>query len=156
MHLAELNFGILRHDWDDPRVADFADALAAVNAIAHRSPGFVWQLDPDAMEAAQTDAEGPLGGNPRMASTLSVWTDPASLWAFVDRSVHGRYLRRAAEWFEPGQSGHLVLWWIDEGRRPTLAEGMARFRHLEAHGPSDHAFTFGWLRTRGLVGDKLR
>ena len=131
MHLAELNFGILRHDWDDPRVADFADALAAVNAIAHRSPGFVWQLDPDAMEAAQTDAEGPLGGNPRMASTLSVWTDPASLWAFVDRSVHGRYLRRAAEWFEPGQSGHLVLWWIDEGRRPTLAEGMARFRHLE-------------------------
>ena len=155
-HLGELNFGILRHDWEDPRVAPFRDALDAVNAIAHRSPGFVWQLGEDEMDAAQNDPNGPLGGNPRMASTLSVWTDPQSLWHFVDRSVHGRYMRRAKEWFEPGDSGHLVLWWIAPGHQPTLAEGMDRHRHMVAHGESAHAFRFSWLQDQGLIAAAVR
>ena len=156
MHLAELNFGVLRHDWDDPRVAPFVDALEAVAAIAHRSPGFVWQLDEEAMEAAQNDPGGPLGGNPRTASTLSVWTDAESLWAFVDRSVHGRYLRRAEEWSVPGDRGFLVMWWVDEGHLPTLKEGMERFRHLQTHGETEHAFSFGWLRKTGRIGQPVR
>ena len=43
-HLAEFNIGTLKHDWDDPRVADFANNIDRVNAIAQRSPGFVWQF----------------------------------------------------------------------------------------------------------------
>ncbi|WP_370282130.1 DUF3291 domain-containing protein [Pseudooceanicola sp.] len=40
-HIAEFNIGILRHGWDDPRIADFVNGLDRVNALAHRSPGFV-------------------------------------------------------------------------------------------------------------------
>ena len=141
-HIAELNLGVLRHDWDDPRVKDFVDGLGLVNGVAARSPGFVWRLDDDAMEAAQTDPEGPLGGNPRTASTLSVWEDVASLEAFVWNTVHRRFYERRAEWYDAVESVRFVMWWVPEGHRPDIAEGMTRFRHLEAHGESDHAF--GW------------
>ena len=151
MHLAELNFGTLRYDWDDPRIAPFQSVLGKVGAIAQRCPGFIWQMDEDEMDAAQRDPAGPFGAKPRTASTLSVWADAQSLWFFVERSVHGRYLRRAGEWFEPEDRGHLVLWWVPEGHRPGLAEGMARFRQLRSRGPSKDAFDFDWLRQTGKL-----
>ena len=155
-HLAELNFGTLRYDWGDPRIAEFQSALGKVAAIAERCPGFIWQLDEDAMDAAQQDPSGPFGANPRTASTLSVWADVESLWFFVERSVHGRYMRRSADWFEPEDRGHLVLWWVPEGHRPSLAEGMARFRMLQEHGAKNDAFDFGWLRRMGELPQSLR
>jgi NADH-quinone oxidoreductase subunit G len=42
-HLAEYNFGTLRHGWDDPRSAGFVAGLDLVNGIADASPGFVWR-----------------------------------------------------------------------------------------------------------------
>jgi len=57
-HLAEFNLGVLKYDWDDPRVADFANNLTLVNDIAQRSPGYVWHLPGDEMEAAQLDTFG--------------------------------------------------------------------------------------------------
>lgn len=148
-HLAELNFGTLRYDWGDPRIEEFQSALGKVAAIAERSPGFIWQMDEDQMDVAQQDPSGPFGDNPRTASTLSVWADVESLVFFVERSVHGRYLRRAEDWFEPGDRGHLVLWWVPMGHKPTLAEGMKRYRMLREDGPSDAAFDFDWLRRTG-------
>ncbi|GHE01434.1 hypothetical protein U879_14800 [Defluviimonas sp. 20V17] len=145
-HIAELNFGVLRHDWDDPRVKDFVDGLDLVNGVAARSPGFVWRLGDDAMEAEQNDPEGALGGNPRTASTLSVWEDVASLEAFVWNTVHRRFYERRAEWYDAVKSLRFVMWWVPEGHRPGIAEGMARFRHFEAHGDSDHAF--GWAHLK--------
>ena len=41
MHVAELNIGRLNYPIDDPRMADFVDNLARVNAMADRMPGFV-------------------------------------------------------------------------------------------------------------------
>ena len=46
-HLAQLNIGRLRFPLDDPRMADFVDNLARVNAIADRAEGFVWRLQDD-------------------------------------------------------------------------------------------------------------
>lgn len=66
-HLAELNLGILKHDWDDSRVKDFVDGLDLVNGIAQRAPGFVWMMSGAQMEREQLDPKGALGGNPRMA-----------------------------------------------------------------------------------------
>lgn len=102
MHLAEFNIGVLRHDWDDPRIKDFADNLDRVNRLAQRAEGFVWRLPDDEMEAAQTDPAQPLGGNPRTASTLSVWRDAASLDRFVWTTLHRVFYERRAEWFAPG------------------------------------------------------
>ncbi|GGF52254.1 hypothetical protein GCM10011319_12160 [Mameliella alba] len=63
-HLAEFNIGILRYDWEDPRIAEFSDNLDRVFAVAERSPGYVWHMAEAEMDAAQTDPGGPLGGNP--------------------------------------------------------------------------------------------
>lgn len=141
-HLAEFNFGLLRHDWDDPRVAEFADGVEAVNAIAQRSPGFVWMLGEEDMDAAQNDPQGALGGNPRMASTLSVWETADALHAFVFQTVHKRYYDKGETWFARETGGNLVLWWVPIGHRPNVAEAMARFDHWRENGDSDHAF--GW------------
>jgi hypothetical protein len=150
-HLAEFNIGILRHDWDDPRLADFVNNLDHVNAVAQRSPGFVWHLPEDQMDAAQRDPNGPLGGNPRTASTLSVWEDAASLERFVWTTVHKRFYDRKNEWYNASAQGvRLVMWWVPEGHRPGVAEAAARLAHLTEHGDTDHAF--GWS---GLVGATL-
>ena len=147
MHLAEFNIGVLRYDWDDPRVADFRDNLDRVYAIAARSPGYVWHLDPDAMDAEQLDPEGVLGANPRTASTLSVWESPETLWAFTFETVHKQFYDRRAEWYDPqDQPTRLVMWWIAAGHKPTIAEAKARLDHLDAHDDSDHAFGWGYLQ----------
>ena len=106
-HLAEFNFGTLAYDWDDPHIADFVDNIDKVNAVAARSPGFVWRLGDDAMEAEQEDPNGPLTDRPLTASTLSVWEGPEALWHFVEKTLHARFMARAAEWFEPGTAGIL-------------------------------------------------
>ncbi|OAN79329.1 hypothetical protein A8B82_08040 [Sulfitobacter sp. EhC04] len=141
-HLAELNLGILKYDWDDPRVQYFVKGLDLVNGVAARSPGFVWRMDDAEMEFEQTHADGVMGANPRMASTLSVWEDVASLEHFVWNTVHKRFYDRKAEWYDMGASLRFCMWWVPVGHRPTMTEAMARFRHLEDHGPTDHAF--GW------------
>ena len=145
-HLAELNLGILKYDWDDPRVADFVNGLDLVNGAAKRSPGFVWMMGPEEMEFEQTSEQGNMGANPRMASTLSVWEDVPSLEHFVWNTVHKRFYDRKREWYDMGAALRFAMWWVPEGHRPTMAEAMARFRHLEANGPSD--FAFGWAEVK--------
>ncbi len=121
-HLAEFNFGTLAYPWDDPRIAGFQNAIAQVNDIAERSPGFVWRLSDDEMEATQEDPAGPLADRPNTASTLSVWEDVGSLYRFVTKTLHARIMRGAPDWFVPGDSGFLVCWWVPAGTRPTVAE----------------------------------
>ena len=150
VHLAEFNIGILRYDWDDPRIADFASALDHVNSIAARSPGFVWRMPDDEMDAAQRDPDGLLGGNPRTASTLSVWENVDSLENFVWRTLHKRFFDRREEWFASDQGIRLVLWHIRQGHRPTINEAVERLRTLEEHG--DTEFAFSWPYARRLEG----
>ncbi|WP_300016757.1 DUF3291 domain-containing protein [uncultured Roseobacter sp.] len=153
-HLAEFNIGILQYDWDDPRVADFVNGMDLVNGIAQRSPGFVWMMDEEAMETAQTDPDGPLGGNPRTASTLSVWEDAESLEHFVWNTVHKQFYDRKEEWYGAVETLRLVMWWVPEGHRPSIEEAMARFRHLEQHGETEHAFGWSHLKDAQLWKQK--
>lgn len=158
-HLAEFNFGTLRYPWDDPRVADFQNGLAHVNAIGARSPGFIWRLEDDAMDIAQTDPAGPLADRPNTASTLSVWTGPKPLWDFVAKTLHARFVARRAEWFVPGDSGHFVGWWVPEGHRPTVAEGLSNWQHLQKAGESEMIFGAAGLKARANgseTGNKLQ
>lgn len=151
-HLAQFNWGVLRADWDSPEIADFVNGLDRVNAAAERSDGFVWRLTDDAMEAAQLDPDGPLGGNPRLASTLSVWTGVAALERFVWASVHKLFFARRGEWYlEADQipGPRMVLWWIPAGTRPTVAEAVERAEHLRRNGDSDRAF--GWAHAKGMA-----
>jgi Domain of unknown function (DUF3291) len=42
--LAQMNVARLRAPLDSPQLADFVGALDRINALADRSPGFVWRL----------------------------------------------------------------------------------------------------------------
>ncbi len=148
MQLAEFNFGTLRYPWDDPRLKDFQDNLDRVNAIAQRSDGFIWMLDEDAMDAVQNDPKGPLKDRPNTASTLSVWRDAQSLWHFVDRTLHGQFMRRGAEWFKDDDRSHLVIWEVQEGHLPTVEEAMENWRTLQKMGETTDIFGGKGLRDR--------
>ena len=43
-HLAQVNIGLLRAPIEDPIMEGFRSQLDSINALADRSPGFVWRL----------------------------------------------------------------------------------------------------------------
>lgn len=151
MHLAEFNIGVLRYDWDDPRVADFQNNLERVYAIAERSPGYIWHMPPDDMDFAQNDPDGVLGANPRTASTLSVWESPDALYSFTFETVHKRFYDRRAEWYDTAEQGtRLVMWWVPVGHRPAIDEAADKLAELSRVGPSEAAFDWSWISRNAL------
>jgi hypothetical protein len=140
MHIAELNIGRLKHPIDDPRMADFVDNLARVNAMADRMPGFVWRLVGDGSNGGALELR-PFP-DPMMAVNMSVWETVEQLEQYVWKTVHQRFYNRKAEWFEKMSKHYFVMWLVEEGHIPTLDEAKERLAHLETHGNSDHAF--GW------------
>ena len=138
-HLAELNIGRLRYEIDDPRMADFVNNLAMINALAERSPGFVWRYQDDSGNATNTR---PYADDPRIAINMSVWENVEALETYVWQTVHKRFYGRRHEWFEKFEGPYFVMWWVPNGHRPTVAEGVERLDHLKNNGSSDHAF--GW------------
>ena len=118
-------------------MSGFVTALDAVNALAERSPGFVWRLTTEGGHGlcVLTDDGGPAFLN------LSVWRDYAALHAFVYRGEHGRFVRARKRWFVATRQPSTVLWWVTDGARPTVQDATRRLQHLRAHGPSPRAFS---------------
>ena len=143
MQLAQFNIARLRYDPDDPRVAPFMKALDAVNAAAERMPGFVWRYADDSGNATSTQ----VSTNPRVIVNMSVWADAKSLEEFVWKTVHERFYRKRGDWFEPYGKPHLVMWWVEDGHRPSVNEGLMRLATLQAGGPGEKAF--GWEELPG-------
>ena len=138
-HLAQLNIGRIRYETDDPRMADFMNNLARVNAIAERSPGFVWRYSDTSGNATETR---PFADDPKMLVNMSVWESVEALEKFVWQTVHTRIYSRKHEWFEKLDGAYFVLWHVPAGHRPSIAEAIERLEHLKTHGPS--AYAFGW------------
>jgi hypothetical protein len=139
MHIAQLNIGRFRYETDDPRMADFMNNLERVNAIAERSPGFVWRYTDATGNATDTR---PYDGDPLMAVNLSVWESIEALETFVWQTVHKRFYARKHEWFDKSGGAYFVLWHVPAGLRPSVQEAIERLEHLKKHGPSEYAF--GW------------
>ncbi len=144
-HLAEFNVARVRFPLDDPRMAEFVDNVARVNALADGIPGFVWRLKDESGHAMNMLVYD----DPRVLPNLTVWQNVEALERFVWQTVHSRFYRRRADWFEKIERP-LVLWWIPAGHRPNMSEGVERLEHLRQYGPTDYAFS--WER---LPGAKL-
>lgn len=138
-HLAQVNIGRFVAPLDDPRMEGFRSQLDPINALADRSPGFVWRLQ---TEAGNATAIRPMDDDERLAINMSVWTSLEALRTYVYESAHVGPLRDRKRWFEPMEGPILALWWIPAGHIPTVADGMDRLAHLKVHGPTAHAFTF--------------
>ncbi len=136
--LAQLNIGIIRAPMDSPMMADFANNLARINAVAEASPGFVWRLQTDAGDATSSRHFD----DDNMLVTMSGWRDVESLRHYVYSSAHVELMRRRREWFQPMPEAFLVLWWIPQDHLPSVGEAVDRLALLRANGPTPDAFTF--------------
>jgi hypothetical protein len=136
MELAECNVALPAAPLDAPAMAGFVKAVDDVNWLADTSKGFLWRLPPQ---------DGPVTfgqlGDERVIVTLSIWTDFEALQKYVYRTGHALFMQRRNRWFVPLGGFTTAMWWVDEGERPTMDEGLGRLIHLRLHGPSPHAFS---------------
>ena len=150
MHLAELNVGRLVAPTDDPRVAEFMGNLDRINGMGKRMPGFVWMMEGSG-EPGTGNTDVKLEGDPLYVSNLTVWEDAPSLETFVFGTIHKQFYERRTEWFEVMRMEHFVMWWVEEGHRPSIDEAMERLEMRRSGGDSAAAFGWDWLRREGYL-----
>ncbi len=138
-HIAQVNIGRIRAPLDDPQMAGFMNRLDALNALADRAPGFVWRLQTDQGNATYFR---PYEDDNRVLLNMSVWETIDALKSYVYRTVHAEVLRQRHEWFEKFTASYMALWWVPVGHIPGIDEAKKRLAHLDAHGPTQFAFTF--------------
>jgi hypothetical protein len=138
-HIAQLNIGRIMAPLDDPQMAGFMNRLDEINAIADNSPGFVWRLQTTEGNATYFR---PYHEDDRILMNMSVWETVEALRNFVFKTVHAELLRQRHEWFEKFAGAYTALWWVPSGHIPGIDEATKRLKYLDAHGPTQFAFTF--------------
>jgi hypothetical protein len=153
-HLAQFNIARIRYPLDDPRMAEFVTNVERINGLANQIEGFVWRLQDESGHAMNMRVYD----DPRILPNLTIWENVEALERFVWQTVHGRFYGRREEWFEKLDGPPLVMWWVEAGERPGVAEGVKRLDHLKAQGPSGYAFSWEslpgaqhWKNARGRV-----
>jgi hypothetical protein len=136
--LAQINIARLVAPLDDPRIAAFVAELDPVNAVADRSPGFVWRLQ----SASGNATDLAYNDDPFIIVNMSVWESLDALRDFVYRGSHMEVFRQRREWFEKMELPHYCLWWVPRGHTPTIAEGRERLEHYRKHGSTPYSFWF--------------
>jgi heme-degrading monooxygenase HmoA len=140
--IAHFNVARLLHPPGDARVAEFTNNVLRVNAVAERSPGFLWRWKDEAATIEGSGGFQAVDADPCLAISLSVWESADALRHFVQKTVHGSFLRRRQEWFAPWEGPNYVIWsWVRD-QAPTVAEGWTRLERLSLQGPSAEAYDF--------------
>lgn len=137
-HIAQVNIGRIRAELDDPIMAGFVNRLDEINALADASPGFVWRLKGGEGNATYLRPYA----DERTILNMSVWETVETLQHYVFKTAHVELLRQRQAWFEKFAGVYTTLWWVPAGHIPGIDEAKKRLEHLEAHGPSQFAFTF--------------
>lgn len=137
-HLAQINIGKILYPTEDPRMAGFMDNLDKINALAEATEGFIWRLKTDEGNATSIHAFD----DSMLLLNMSVWEDIEALYRYAYKSEHGEFFARRREWFGKADLPTPVLWWVDAGHIPTVAEAIERVNYLAANGASPYAFNF--------------
>jgi hypothetical protein len=140
-HIAQVNIARMLASLTDPIMTEFVAQLTPINALADRSPGFVWRLqsefgDATSIRAYEVD---------RIIVNLSVWEDVDSLHEYVYESAHHRVLRDRKRWFQKFDGPYYALWWVPVGQLPSTEEGKERLDFLRKYGDTAYAFSFKHL-----------
>jgi Domain of unknown function (DUF3291) len=138
LHIAQVNIGRMKGALEDPVMAGFVARLDEINALADRSPGFVWRLQGSEGNATYLR---PFDDD-RILFNMSVWESVEQLKRYVYTTAHVEVLKRRQDWFEKFSGAYTALWWVPQGHRPSVDEAKKRLAHLDAHGPTAFAFTF--------------
>ncbi|WP_193161500.1 DUF3291 domain-containing protein [Microbulbifer hainanensis] len=137
-HLAQINIARAQAPLDHPVMKGFVDQLDAINALADRSPGFVWRLQTEEGDATAIN----VFGDELIIVNMSVWTSLAALKGYVYSGEHLEVLKQKKSWFEKLSGPSLALWWIPAGKQPTVDDGKAALAQLDLKGPTAQSFTF--------------
>lgn len=137
-HLAQVNIARMLAPLDDPVMAGFVASLGEINALADRSPGFVWRFQTEMGDATSIRPYD----DDRIIVNFSVWETVEYLKDYVYKSAHAEVMRNRRQWFEKFEGMYLALWWIEQGHLPTVSEAKERLEDLSQHGESERAFTF--------------
>jgi len=138
-HLAQINIARMRAPLDDPLMAEFVARLDIINALAERSPGFVWRLQtPEGDATALRVFDDAL-----ILVNMSVWESSEALFNYVYRSDHGKSFRDRQKWFEKLDGRpNVALWWVPAGEIPSVESAKQRLEYLKQYGPTEYAFNF--------------
>ena len=131
--------GRIKAPLDSEVMKGFMLRLDEINALADRSPGFVWRLQTSAGNATYFR---PYLEDDGILLNMSVWESIETLKDYVYKTAHKQLLQHRHEWFEKFSGVYLALWWVPAGHIPSIDEAKKRIAHLNAHGPTQFAFNF--------------
>ena len=137
-HIAQINIARMLAPIDDPVMADFVAQLPPINALAEKSPGFVWRLQSEGGDATNIKVYD----DEMIIINLTVWENVEALRQYVYKSAHSGVMRDRRRWFEKFDGPYYALWWIPSGYLPSPEEAKERLDHLRLHGDTDYAFSF--------------
>ncbi len=83
-HLAQVNVGVAKYSYDDPRFSDFVNELDRINDLADKSQGFIWRYVAD----DETSAGEDVFKEESLLFNMSVWESKESLMDFVYKTDH--------------------------------------------------------------------
>jgi hypothetical protein len=138
VHLAQVNIARMKGPLDSPLLAGFVARLDEINALADRSPGFVWRLQTSEGNATYLRPYD----DDRILFNMSVWEGIEPLRAYVYGSSHVELLRHRHDWFSRFEGVYSALWWVPQGHLPSIDEAKKRLAHLAEKGPTPYAFSF--------------
>ena len=138
LHIAQVNIGRMKAALEDPVMAGFVARLEEINALADRSPGFIWRLQTSEGNATYLRPYD----DDRILFNMSVWESIEHLKRYVYYTAHVEVLRQRQAWFEKFAGAYTALWWIPKGHIPGIDEAKKRLARLDAQGPTQFAFTF--------------
>jgi heme-degrading monooxygenase HmoA len=137
-HIAQINIARALAPLDSETMKTFVARLDEINALADAAPGFVWRLKSEQGPSSYLQPYE----DERIVVNMSVWESIEALKQYVYRSAHAEVLRQRRDWFEHFTGAYMAMWWVPAGHIPGIDEAKKRLAHLEAHGPSQFAFTF--------------
>ncbi len=118
-HLAQINIARMRAPLDDPSMAGFVAQLDTINALADRSPGFIWRLQTAAGDATSLRPYD----DPLILVNMSLWATVDEFVAFAYASQHRDVMTQRRRWFERFDGPFVALWWAPAGHIPSVDGG---------------------------------
>lgn len=138
-HLAQINVARMKGvNINDPIMKEFVDNLDRVNALAEQSDGFVWRLKDESNNATNLNPYH----DEQVIINLSVWQSVEALEHYVYKTFHSDFLKRRKDWFQKYGTAHTALWWVPQGKLPTVEEAVEKLEQLQTNGASELVFTF--------------
>ena len=143
--LAQVNIARIKAPFSAPAMAGLASRITEMNALAEASPGFVWRFtaesDPGNRLELFSDYFIPFDRE-RFFFNMSVWRSVEDLQRYAFKTTHVELYQKRPAWMDSFPRAHAALWWLPEGKTPTVADAKARLLSVEQNGPTAFGFTF--------------